>query len=131
MIAADAGKEIDRLSAQARDGTHKVDQKLEEYRQRVEKNIDQGIKKTGTELNKAVDAFDKNVSEVSPWMTLHRIDEMNADNSCRAPTRPRAGSPAGLAAASKFVSVLMNRFHERTRLNGCNDMATNQYRTHN
>lgn len=65
MFAADAGKEVDRLAAQARDGTHKVDQKLEEYRQRAEKNIDQTIKKTGTELNKAVDAFDKNVGEVS------------------------------------------------------------------
>ena len=65
MYAADAGKEVDRLAAQARDGTHKVDQKLEEYRQKAEKNIDTTIKKTGTELNKAVDAFDKNVGEVS------------------------------------------------------------------
>ena len=65
VLAADAGKEVDRLVAQARDGTHKVDQKLEEYRQRAEKNIDSTIKKTGTELNKAVDAFDKNVGEVS------------------------------------------------------------------
>jgi len=65
VVAADAGKEVDRLAAQARDGTHKVDQKLEEYRQKAEKNIDQTIQKTGTELNKAVDAFDKNVGEVS------------------------------------------------------------------
>lgn len=65
MFAADAGKEVDRLAAQARDGTHKVDQKLEEYRQKAEKNIDSTIQKTGTELNKAVDAFDKNVGQVS------------------------------------------------------------------
>lgn len=65
VLAADAGKEVDRLAAQARDGTHKVDQKLEEYRRSAEKNLDSTIQKTGAELNKAVDAFDKNVSEVS------------------------------------------------------------------
>jgi len=65
VFAADAGKEVDRLAAQARDGTHKVDQKLEAYRQKADQSIDQTIKKTGTELNKAVDSFDKNVGEVS------------------------------------------------------------------
>lgn len=86
MFAADAGKEVDRLAAQARDGTHKVDQKLEEYRQRAEKNIDQGIKKTGTELNKAVDAFDKNVSEVGARNTPRTIEETNVltmNTGCR------------------------------------------------
>ncbi|KAM0705880.1 hypothetical protein Q7P35_007240 [Cladosporium inversicolor] len=76
VFAADAGKEVDRLAAQARDGTHKVDQKLEEYRQKAEKNIDSTIQKTGTELNKAVDAFDKNVGQgaekaksgISSWL---------------------------------------------------------------
>jgi len=63
VFAADAGKEVDRLAAQARDGTHKVDQKLEAYRQRADQSIDQTIKKTGAELNKAVDSFDKNVGE--------------------------------------------------------------------
>merc|ERR1712227_164762 len=63
VLAADAGEEADRLAAQARDGTHRVDQKLEEYRARAEKGIDQGLKTTGTELNKAVDAFDKNVEK--------------------------------------------------------------------
>lgn len=42
-----------------------MDQKLEEYRARAEKGIDQSLKTTGTELNKAVDAFDKNVEKVS------------------------------------------------------------------
>ena len=86
MFAADAGKEVDRLAAQTRDGTHKVDQKLEEYRQRAEKNIDQGIKKTGTELNKAVDAFDKNVSEVGARNTPRTIEETNVltmNTGCR------------------------------------------------
>lgn len=69
MFAADAGKEVDRLAAQARDGTHKVDQKLEAYRQRADQSIDQTIKKTGAELNKAVDSFDKNVGEVSQAVT--------------------------------------------------------------
>jgi cell division septum initiation protein DivIVA len=68
-VAADAGREVDRLAQQARDGTHKVDQKLEAYRQRADQSIDQTIKKTGTELNKAVDSFDKNVGEVSPNVT--------------------------------------------------------------
>ncbi|KAM0714788.1 hypothetical protein Q7P37_009252 [Cladosporium fusiforme] len=63
VLAADAGKEVDRLAAQARDGTHKVDQKLEDYRARAEKGLDQTIKQTGSELNKAVDAFDKNVAQ--------------------------------------------------------------------
>lgn len=65
VLAADAGKELDKLATQARDGTHKVDQKLEDYRARAEKGLDQSIKQTGAELNKAVDAFDKNVTEVS------------------------------------------------------------------
>ena len=64
MFAADAGKEIDRLAAQARDGTHKVDQKLEAYRQRADQSIDQTIKKTGTELNKEVESLEKKVGEV-------------------------------------------------------------------
>lgn len=78
MLAADAGKEVDRLAAQARDGTHKVDQKLEEYRQRAEKNLDSTIKKTGAELNKAVDAFDKNVGEVS----LASVYQVPRDTAC-------------------------------------------------
>ena len=65
MFAADAGKEVDRLAAQARDGTHKVDQKLEEYRRRADQSIDKTVKQTGAELNKAVDSFDKNVGEAS------------------------------------------------------------------
>ena len=78
VLAADAGKEVDRLAAQARDGTHKVDQKLEEYRQRAEKNLDSTIKKTGAELNKAVDAFDKNVGEVS----LASVYQEPRDTAC-------------------------------------------------
>lgn len=50
---------------QARDETHKVDAKLESYRASASKSIDENMNKTGKELNKAVDAFDKNVQEVS------------------------------------------------------------------
>lgn len=90
VFAADAGKEVDRLAAQARDGTHKVDQKLEAYRQRADKSIDQTIKQTGAELNKAVDSFDKNVGEVS----LIRITCLNgacADNSSQGAEKAKNG----------------------------------------
>ena len=100
VFAADAGKEIDRLAAQARDGTHKVDQKLEAYRQRADQSIDQTIKKTGTELNKAVDSFDKNVGEVSlvalPSCMAHSLTTI-----CRALRRPRTASLAGSALESR------------------------------
>jgi uncharacterized Zn finger protein (UPF0148 family) len=70
VFAADAGKEVDRLASEARDKTHKVDQKLEEYRQKAEKNVDQTVKKTSAELNKAVDSFDKTVGDVSSMLNL-------------------------------------------------------------
>jgi hypothetical protein len=72
VFAADAGKEVDRLATEARNKTHKVDQKLEEYRQNAEKNIDQSLKKTSTELNKAVDSFDKTVGDVSSMLNLEQ-----------------------------------------------------------
>jgi F0F1-type ATP synthase membrane subunit b/b' len=102
VFAADAGKEVDRLASQARDGTHKVDQKLEEYRQKAEKNIDQSIKKTSTELNKAVDAFDKNVGEVSLISETRRLlKNCILTDLDRARRRQRAESQAGSVAASK------------------------------
>lgn len=101
VYAADAGKEIDRLAQQARDGTHKVDQKLEEYRQRADKSIDQTIKQTGAELNKAVDSFDKNVAQVR--RAISSLQGAFADNP-RVLTRPRVESLAGSALASKMAS---------------------------
>lgn len=100
MFAADAGKEIDRLAAQARDGTHKVDQKLEAYRQRADQSIDQTIKKTGTELNKAVDSFDKNVGEVS-LVALHYCKAHLLITIRRVLKRPRTASLAGSALESR------------------------------
>jgi F0F1-type ATP synthase membrane subunit b/b' len=90
VFAADAGKEVDRLASQARDGTHKVDQKLEEYRQKAEKNIDQTIKKTGTELNKAVDAFDKNVGEVS-LNSIPGLSKIHTDRQIQGAEKAKSG----------------------------------------
>jgi hypothetical protein len=122
VFAADAGKEIDRLAAQARDGTHKVDQKLEAYRQRADQSIDQTIKKTGTELNKAVDSFDKNVGEVSLATSLCMAHSLITIR--RVPRRPRMESLAGSALASR-VGIGRRRTSRGIGTNGCNDMATN------
>lgn len=94
FLVADAGKEVDKFAAQARDGTHKVDQKLEEYRARAEKGLDTTIKQTGTELNKAVDAFDKNVQQVSLKGNMANFGMMLTER--RARRRPRPESLAGL-----------------------------------
>jgi transcription initiation factor IIF auxiliary subunit len=49
--------------AQARDTTHKVDAKLEDYRASAEKKIDTYRKETGSKLTSAVDQFDKSVEK--------------------------------------------------------------------
>jgi len=123
VFAADAGKEVDRLAAQARDGTHKVDQKLEAYRQKADQSIDQTIKKTGTELNKAVDSFDKNVGEVSlgviTILMAHLLTVVR-----RVPRRPRTASPAGLAALANRSPIRVGGQSRGAGMNMCNDMDT-------
>jgi hypothetical protein len=130
VFAADAGKEVDRLASEARDKTHKVDQKLEEYRQKAEKNIDQSIKKTGTELNKAVDSFDKTVGDVSPMLNLEQHMTKTLTPLYRKRRRQRIQSQAGSVAASKLVRIVSGCYEKKIRMKGCNDMAANQYRLH-
>jgi hypothetical protein len=57
--------------AQAKNTTHKVDQKLEAYRANADKKVDEYTKDTKQNFNKAVNAFDKTVeqkaSETKSW----------------------------------------------------------------
>lgn len=60
----------------------------------AEEGLDTTIKQTGTELNKAVDAFDKNVQQVGLQGNMANFGMMLTER--RARRRPRAESLAGL-----------------------------------
>lgn len=91
------------MANQARDQTHKVDAKLEEYRANASKSMDETMNKTGKELNKAVDSFDKNVSEVNN--SLPRVLDGIEANRRRARARRRAVSPAGSAGSKHYMNI--------------------------
>lgn len=63
QYGAEAGKQLDKAVANARDQTHKVDAKLEGYRQDAEKKLDDVRRDSGAKLMGAVDKFDQKVEE--------------------------------------------------------------------
>jgi len=48
---------------QAKDATHKVDAKLENYRSATEKKLDEARRETGKTLTNAIDKFDSSVEK--------------------------------------------------------------------
>jgi len=65
LTGEEAGQKFDSAVAQARDTTHKVDAKLEDYRQSAEKKIGDYRKETGQKLTSAVDKFDQSVEKTA------------------------------------------------------------------
>ncbi|KAF2674311.1 hypothetical protein BT63DRAFT_435443 [Microthyrium microscopicum] len=72
LNAQKAGQAFDNALANAKDQTHKVDAKLENYRASAEQKIDNARRETGKTLNNAVDKFDstveKKASESKSWL---------------------------------------------------------------
>ncbi|KAK4908603.1 hypothetical protein LTR49_022506 [Elasticomyces elasticus] len=60
---SDAGKKVDGLVSSAKSSTSNIDKKLEGYRAQAEKTLDKEIAQGSTEANKAIDSFDKKVTE--------------------------------------------------------------------
>lgn len=103
MGAADAGRELDRFAAQAKDKTQKADAALEGYRAEAEKKIESGLKEARKEVNQAADKFDKTVIEVRcPSRALCWVFELMV-RVCRSNSRRRVDSLAGLAGASRLA----------------------------
>ncbi|WPH01447.1 Hypothetical protein R9X50_00429300 [Acrodontium crateriforme] len=73
---AEAGAKVDQAIADAKAGVNKADAKLESYRKDAESKIEASLKDARQQGNKAVDAFDKNVTEgaakaksgISSWL---------------------------------------------------------------
>ena len=65
VLAADAGARLDNVLTDAKQGVSKIDNKLESYRQEAEKTLEQKAHEAQVKGKSAVDAFDKNVTEVS------------------------------------------------------------------
>lgn len=64
VSAADMGAKVDQYTKEAKDFTNKADAKLDQYRRDASKELDKAAKNTEGTLNKAVDQFDKSVTEV-------------------------------------------------------------------
>ncbi|KAK5164912.1 uncharacterized protein LTR77_009576 [Saxophila tyrrhenica] len=63
VVGADVSAKANQMAKDARKEVDKVDGRLDQYRANAEVQMDQAAKKTGNELNKAVDKFDKGVTE--------------------------------------------------------------------
>ncbi|KAK3640346.1 hypothetical protein LTR56_011944 [Elasticomyces elasticus] len=60
---ADAGKKVDELVSNVKATTSNIDKKLEGYRAEAEKTLNKEISQGRVEANKAIDSFDKKVTE--------------------------------------------------------------------
>ncbi|KAF2840145.1 hypothetical protein M501DRAFT_1015222 [Patellaria atrata CBS 101060] len=63
VLGAETGKKFDNAMSEAKETTHKVDSKLEEYRANAEKKMEEYKKETESGLKSAVDKFDKTTME--------------------------------------------------------------------
>ena len=104
VLKADAESKARQFSEQAKDKAEKLEGRLSEVRHSAEKKFGELQKDAPKELNKAVDAFDKNVQKVSCYRASCGVCILLVrahTNDCRALPRQRAVSPAGSAAESK------------------------------
>lgn len=65
MLAADAGAKLDQWKKDAKSGISSADAKLEAYRKEAEKKIESAATTVQKDGKAAVDAFDRNVQDVS------------------------------------------------------------------
>ena len=108
VLAADAGARLDNALKEAKQGVSKIDNKLESYRQEAEKTIEQKAHEAQVTGKNAVDAFDKNVTEVSLLCArVMLVWTIMLTMSSRPRPRQRAAHQAGSAARSRGGMMML------------------------
>ena len=99
--AADIGAQADKMAKDARQSIDKADAKFEQYKNDAEKRLSSEAKNASTEANKAIDQFDKKVTEVSTQQNNGKLYGSKANVEIRAHRRQSQAFRAGSADQSR------------------------------